>query len=116
MTKPNTLSAAREHQRAERFKLRVGTANAKITKLERELKEARRAGFIDGSADTLATVYSALGDLSLCGWLSQRMMSLRVKTAPYHLPPEVEAMVRRELAEGFARCEVKDVDVGSISL
>jgi hypothetical protein len=109
MSKPVTaMSARRQAQRAAHFKERAAVAERKVSALTRELRDARHTFFAEGSADTMASVYTALNDLHLAAWLSQRLMSLRVRTAPYHLPPEIETMVRRELAEGFKRCEIPD--------
>jgi hypothetical protein len=102
------LSARRLRQRGDHFKSLHAADKKKISTLRRELREARRTGFINGSADTMANVYAALGDLHLSAWLSQRMMSLRTRSAPYNLPPQVEAMVRAEIEAGLKQCEIPD--------
>jgi hypothetical protein len=98
--------ARRLRQRGDHFKSLHAADTKKISALTRENREAHRNGFIEGSADTLASVYAALGDLHLSAWLCQRMMSLRTRSAPYHLPPETEAMVRAEIAASLKQCEI----------
>ena len=109
------MTCWREIQRAAHFKALTVKLRRDVRKLEAELKVARTNGFINGSASMMAGVHDALDDGDLSLWISQRLLAQRRKVPPYHLPPEVETMVREEIAALLKACGIKS-DVSEIAL
>lgn len=101
-------SSMRDQQRrAEHFKVLTIKLRHRVAVLEQEAKVARTAGYIAGSASMMAGVHTALNDGDLSAWLSNRLLSARVRVAPFHLSPEKEAMVRTELSALCKACGIK---------
>jgi hypothetical protein len=108
-------SRSQEHRRAEIFKANSTKMRARIFALERELKSARTAGYIDGSAQMMAGVVAALNSDELEAWLGQRLMSCRTRRPPFKLSQASDAMVRREIQVLLEKCGQK-FDVSRIEL
>jgi len=80
-------------QRAEIKKQRAEIRRLKRT-AAKEISEARRQSFIDGSASTMQAVYAAIDDFEFTMWLSQRLLGNKTCKLPRHL----EELAREEAA------------------
>jgi hypothetical protein len=110
-----SMSHASEHRRAEIFKANTIRLRQRVFALEREVKSARTAGYIAGSAAMMAGVHDALNDSDLSLWISQRLLAQRRKCPPFNLSPEKQALVRAEIAALCKACGIKS-NVEEISL
>jgi hypothetical protein len=109
------MTCAQENRRAAHFKALTLELRHRVAVLERELKAARSAGYINGSAAMMAAVHDALDDGDLSLWISQRLLAQRTRVPPFHLSPEKEAMVREEIAALLKACGIKS-DISEIAL
>lgn len=109
------MTSAPDRRRAAHFKALTLELRHRVAVLEREAKVTRARAYADGSAAMMAGVHTALNDGDLSMWISQRLLSARVRVAPFNLPPEKEAQVRAEVAALLKKCGIKS-DVSEIKI
>jgi hypothetical protein len=104
-------------KRAAHFKALTIKLRRDLRELQAELKSARANGYIAGSAAMMAGVHTALDDGDLSLWISDRLLRQRTpRLPPFNLPPETEALVRREVGVLLKQCGIKPRGLEDIAL
>lgn len=97
MSKPLTAAAA--IKRGDHFRAKAQAYKQEIVTLKRELRDARALGYAEGSGETLSAIYrrlSEVGEDGLVEWFNNLYLGRRTRKPAFHLPPEIEAIVREE--------------------
>jgi hypothetical protein len=110
------MTCAQENRRAAHFKALSIKLRRDVRVLQQELKSARSAGYIAGSATMMGSVHTALDDGDLSLWISARLLAQRTpRIPPFNLSPEKQKLVRREVAALLEQSGIKS-DVSEIAL